>query len=343
MEKPGTGIIGEDVKGNGTIIAKETSKRKFMNGWTKSQEELMAAWADIAACYRWMHDKAEKRFSHLNLSMSIPIIILSTLTGTANFGIDSIVGDNLTHKKYASFIIGSVSLITGILGTLSNFLRFAQFQESHRVASVSWGKFQRLIAVELALHPNDRADCMDFLKLCRAELDRLIEQSPAIPPDVINAFENKFGKMEKIEKPEICGDIDHTKVYCDNNGRLQQIASDTVMFLRQRRKFMTELINDEIEKKIYNEINKRLASGATINKETNAVEQQIEIVISPKNEEKQEKQEKQENIIKNKVISIIDDNNTNDKVDDNSSADESSAEYSSEEDSNVKSKFVDKL
>lgn len=292
----------------GAIVAKETKKRKFMNGWTKPQEELMAAWADIASCYRWMHDRSEKRFSHLNLSMSIPIIILSTLTGTANFGIDSIVGDNPVHKKYASFAIGSLSLIAGLLGTLSNFLRFAQFQESHRVASVSWGKFQRLVAVELALHPNDRADCMDFLKLCRAELDRLIEQSPAIPPGVVSAFEKKFGKMEEIEKPEICGDIDHTKVYRDNDGRLKQVASDAMMFLRHRRKFMNELMNEEIERKIRQEINKRLDPTGRVSEE---VEPQIEVVVSPKKAKEEPKKEEVhvKPIEKNELLSIIDDDN----------------------------------
>jgi hypothetical protein len=307
MENSGTAGVSSGEVNAGAIVVKETKKRKFMNGWTKPQEELMAAWADIAACYRWMHDKAEKRFSHLNMSMSIPIIILSTLTGTANFGIDSIVGDNPQHKKYASFAIGSVSLIAGVLGTLGNFLRFAQFQESHRVSSVSWGKFQRLVAVELALHPNDRADCMDFLKLCRAELDRLIEQSPAIPPSIVHAFEKKFGKMEEIEKPEICGDIDHTKVYRDNDGRLRQVASDAVMFLRQRRKFMTELMNDEIDKKIRDEINKRLANGAKTNERYEEVEHRVEIKSNNVVETAAPTATPASAQVKNELLSIIDD------------------------------------
>jgi hypothetical protein len=308
MENPGSAPAPPLDGNTGAIVVKETKKRKFMNGWTKPQEELMAAWADIAACYRWMHDKSEKRFSHLNMSMSIPIIILSTLTGTANFGIDSIVGDNPDHKKYASFAIGSASLIAGILGTLGNFLRFAQFQESHRVASVSWGKFQRLVAVELALHPNDRADCMDFLKLCRAELDRLIEQSPAIPPGVVHAFEKKFGKMEEIEKPEICGDIDHTKVYRDNDGRLRQVASDAVMFLRQRRKFMTELMNEEIERKIRDEINKRLRNGAKMD-DIEEVKESAAVAINMNKEEESTSEVPVKEIPekKNELLSIIDD------------------------------------
>lgn len=283
MDSSQTLIADQNTGTGGAIIPKEIKKKKFMNGWTKPQEELMATWGDIAACYRWMHDKSDKKFTHLNMSMSIPIIILSTLTGTANFGIDSIVGDNPLNKKYASFVIGSVSLIAGILGTLSNFLRYAQLQESHRVAGVSWGKFQRLIAVELALHPNDRADCMDFLKLCRAELDRLIEQSPPIPTTIVSSFEKKFGKMESIQKPEICGDIDHTQVYRDNDGRLKQVASDALMFLRQRKKFMNELMNDEIERKIRDEIDKRMTNKIIKEDMVNSDEQLVQTTQSPKN------------------------------------------------------------
>jgi hypothetical protein len=297
--------VGDQATGNlGAIIPKEIKKKKFMNGWTKPQEELMATWGDIAACYRWMHDKSDKKFTHLNMGMSIPIIILSTLTGTANFGIDSIVGENQVLKKYASFVIGSVSLIAGILGTLSNFLRFAQLQESHRVAGVSWGKFQRLIAVELALHPNDRADCMDFLKICRAELDRLIEQSPPIPTGIVGSFEKKFGKMESIQKPEICGDIDHTQVYRDNDGRLRQVASDAVMFLRQRKKFMNELMNEEIERKIKEEIDKRMTNK--IIKENESIDNSIYDKFDETNEQIRSPT--------NTLIAIIDDDDDNDNT-----------------------------
>ena len=37
--------------------------RRFLNGWTKEQERLMAEWSDIAMCYRWLHDRAEKHYS----------------------------------------------------------------------------------------------------------------------------------------------------------------------------------------------------------------------------------------------------------------------------------------
>ena len=174
-----------------------------MNGWSKEQDQLMADWSDIAGCYRWMHDKAEKQYTRLNMNMTIPVIILSTLTGTASVGLSSIAGGNAEVGKYLNFGIGGLSLIAGILTTLNNFLRYAQLSESNRVAAVAWGKFQRLIAVELALNPNERMDSLDFLKICRADLDRLIEQSPAIPDNVIAEFEDEFRDMPKLRRPDI--------------------------------------------------------------------------------------------------------------------------------------------
>ena len=166
------------------------ARKKFLNGWAKEQENLMAEWADKAGCYRWLHDRCEKKYSSLNMSITIPVIILSTLTGTANFALGSFIPpDNPDLKNYVGAGIGIVSIFAGILTTLGNFLRYAQGSEAHRVAGISWGKFQRQIAVELAINPIERIDAMDFLKICRAELDRLIEQSPPIPDGIIAEFE----------------------------------------------------------------------------------------------------------------------------------------------------------
>ncbi len=164
----------------------------------------MAEWADKAGCYRWLHDRCEKKYSMMNMWITIPVIILSTLTGTANFALDGFVpADDPDMKKYAQAAIGGVSIFAGILTTLGNFLRFAQGSEAHRVAGIAWGKFQRQIAVELAIAPKDRIDCMDFLKICRAELDRLIEQSPPVPDDVILEFKKEFEDKPNVKKPEI--------------------------------------------------------------------------------------------------------------------------------------------
>ena len=186
--------------------------------WSREQEELLAVWADKALCYRWLHDLAEKKFTRLNNSIQIPVIILSTLTGATNVGIDSIFP--LSMKQYANIGIGVVSIATGIITTVGNFLRYAQNMEGHRVASVHWSKFHRNISVEIALHPDQRQDPVEFLTVCRAELDRLVEQSPSMPDDIIARFEARF-KDVQISKPEICNSLETTKIYKPSNGLSQ--------------------------------------------------------------------------------------------------------------------------
>ncbi len=142
--------------------------------------------------------------------------------------------------------------------TLGNFLRYAQGSESHRVAGIAWGKFQRQIAVELAIHPNERLDSMDFLKICRAELDRLIEQSPPIPDDVIKEFLTEFKDKKDIKKPEIVGGMEHTHVFEDRGQRLKVITGEMALNLMHKKKILRDSIVPDLEKMINTAVEKKI-------------------------------------------------------------------------------------
>ena len=224
-------------------------EKKFMNGWTPEVEQLMAEWADKAACYRWMHEKTERDFNTYNQYFTIPVIILSTLTGTANFGLSSMVPDP-DDQKMAQAVIGGVSLLTGIITTVANFLRYAQGSEANRTAGISWGKFQRLIAIELSLNPDERSDCMHFLKMCRTELDRLIEQSPPIPLDVIQAFKKEFLNFPTVRKPEIAGEIYHTNIFDGKDERTARMAAETALILQARQGVVSNIVLEELDSRV---------------------------------------------------------------------------------------------
>jgi hypothetical protein len=230
--------------------------KKFMNGWTNEQEVLMAEWSDIAACYRWLHDKAEKKYTRSNLNITIPVIILSTVTGAANFAVGSMVpADNDSAQQYVASGLGAISIFAGILTTLGNFFQYAQKSESHRACSIAWGKFQRLVQVELAINPMDRIEAMDFLKICRQDLDRLIEQSPGIPDDVIVCFEKEFNSIEGLKRPDICHGIEHTRVFNASKSRLSKIAAEAVLHLRYKKNILSTSVIPELDKKIEHALN----------------------------------------------------------------------------------------
>ena len=211
--------------------------------WTPEQEELLAEWSEKAQCYRWLHCYSERKYSKGHFAFTIPVIILSTLTGTANFGVDSYVPEE--HKKMASVIIGGVNILCGIMTTLQNFLRYAENMEAHRNSGILWSKFGRNIRIELALDRQRRKPASDFLKIFRSEYDRLIEQSPIIPEDAIISFKKKFKKKyTDIHRPDICNGLEKCNIYeSTEEERVSDIIASASQIMRSNLKTKSILPN----------------------------------------------------------------------------------------------------
>tara|TARA_R100001443_G_scaffold78102_2_gene85478 strand:- start:317 stop:964 length:648 start_codon:yes stop_codon:yes gene_type:complete len=195
--------------------------------WSPECEKLLAEWSEKGSCYRWLHTRSEKKYRTRYYCFSIPVIILSTLTGAMNVGMDSFIDDE--QRPTASAIVGGINIFAGILGTLQNFLKVAETMESHRASSVSWSKLGRNISIELAIDPIRRQNAHDFLSICRAEYDRLIEQSPTIDDDIIDSFKKKF-KNYDVSKPAITNGLDKCVIYTKNENReedLKQIKAES--------------------------------------------------------------------------------------------------------------------
>jgi len=270
------------------IFISNDNKLKNKSEWTTEQEMLLAEWAEKAACYRWLHSKSEKVYTSNHYNFSIPIIILSTLTGTANFGIESVPDK---YKRYTQMGIGGVNLFAGILGTLQSFFRYAELMEAHRNVEILWSKFQREITVELALAPRRRKEADKFLAVSRAQFDKLIEQSPPIPDKIINLFKTTFKKTTNIHKPDICNGIDPCNIYNPikkNSSSKLNIESKKSKFDKARKNLSMELasnvnqylnnkkispIKDNVFKKLDN---KSKTNDFCINKEENIVDNDIE-------------------------------------------------------------------
>ena len=177
--------------------------------WTPDHESILIDWADKAMCYRWLHSKANSKYNKLNSYFTIPVIIMSTITGTANFAAERVP---IAYRSYFSMGVGGVNIIAGIISTIQQFLKISELNEAHRVSSISWDKFYRKIRVELSKPPFERQNVSDFLKLCTEEFDRLMETSPQIDKSVIGKFHATFDKLDlDIKKPEICDSLESIK------------------------------------------------------------------------------------------------------------------------------------
>jgi len=157
--------------------------------WTSEHEEVLAEWADKSMCYNWLHTKSNEKYAARHKLYTIPVIIMSTLTGTANFAQDKIP---LSFRNYATMIIGAINIFAGIITTIQQFLKINELNEGHRVASVSWDKFYRRIKVELSKSPRERHPVKEFFITATEEYDRLMEAGPKIDHDIIEIFNMTF-------------------------------------------------------------------------------------------------------------------------------------------------------
>jgi hypothetical protein len=200
--------------------------------WTVEHEQILIEWADKAMCYRWLHSRSNMLYSTLNAWYTIPVIVISTLTGTANFAQERVP---LAYQNYYVMIVGGFNILAGIITTIQQFLKITQLNEAHRVSSIAWDKFYRNIKIEIAKHPNERIHATQMLKLCKEEFDRLMETSPVIPEKIITLFKESFKKSDnylKIIKPEICDVLVSTDNYRNHwyneentNKRIQEVIN----------------------------------------------------------------------------------------------------------------------
>lgn len=180
--------------------------------WSPEIEELLAEWAEVALCYQYLHNYSQRKYKKKYHHYQIPIIVLSTLTGTANFAADSYVPEDF--KQGFSACVGSLNIAAGIMGTLLAFLKYAEIYEGHRISALAWSKLSRNIEIELALHDAKRKPCKEFLKVMRSEYDNLLESSPNIDLDIIQLFNKKFkDDYPNVRKPVICNGLREIKPF----------------------------------------------------------------------------------------------------------------------------------
>jgi len=212
--------------------------------WHKQQEVVLKKWAETASSYRYLHDRSFQKYTSQNMWFAIPVIILSTITGTANFAQASFPD---SAKEIAPAIIGSLNLAAGLITTIAQFLRVSELLEGHRVASVAYGKFSRNITVELSLPIEERTiGGTEFLNNCRSELDKLIEQSPNIPMNILKKFEKKF-KDKEFMRPDIL-EISSVEIYVPDEEEQRKEREKIFKEEQEKRKKIIEEEKSTIEK-----------------------------------------------------------------------------------------------
>jgi hypothetical protein len=178
--------------------------------WSSQLEDILAKEGERCSGLSWLHTRAETLTSRYNAYVQVPVIILSTLAGTASVGSSTLFdGDT----KTSSIAIGLVSIGVGILNTLGGFFAFAKRSEAHRIAHLSYAKLAAKISIELSLPRDERMSAETLLTHVRETMERLAETTPNCPQSIVDQFNSKYKDEKVIALPTEVNGIHPIKIY----------------------------------------------------------------------------------------------------------------------------------
>jgi len=180
--------------------------------WDNELENLIKDECEICYSYYLLHNLSYIRYSQFNTYISLPVMILSTVTGATSMG-SSVLFNN---SNMASIGIGLIIILLNSLQAISSYYKFSQLSEGHKIASISFQKVSRYLEIELSLPRKERSTPKVILKVLKNEIDRLLETSPMIQPVIIDQYNKKY-KNEHAKKPAIVNGLKIVIINKDSN------------------------------------------------------------------------------------------------------------------------------
>ena len=181
--------------------------------WSEAIDTLLASWCDEAKCFEWMHTESYHMFESRSRMLMISSNVLTSVSGLVNL----IVGGVSVQGFQTSWIFGTVSILISITNMLQEKLGYSKSAIEHRSYATAWSVVRRKIEEELVIPRSSRKQCATFLKFVREDINKVsLDGNTKIPESILDQCLAKFGSIDKFSIPEICGKMEHTKIFVED-------------------------------------------------------------------------------------------------------------------------------
>jgi hypothetical protein len=152
------------------------------------------------------HDETEKRLRRFLFI----IHALSTVSGLSNI----ITGDDTIGWFKVSWIYGAITILLTSLSLLQEKLGLQEKALNHRKLAFQSLMIKMKIEEILSLPREARGDCKTFLRYIKSDINHsMLEKNASIPLHIRQDCLEKFGQIDNFNIPDVCGKIEHTKIY----------------------------------------------------------------------------------------------------------------------------------
>lgn len=191
--------------------------------WSNQLEDIIAGEGEKCRGLAWIHQRAEVETSTKNTRIMLPVIVLSTLSGTVSVGSSSLFAPE--YSNTVNIIVGLVSISVGVLNTINSFFAYSKRAEAHRIAHLNYSKLFTWVSVELSLPRAERLEPENMLKQLREQMERLAETTPSAPPHILADFRKEFDDYKDVTKPPETNGLARIKVFRSQLGTSSSTSS----------------------------------------------------------------------------------------------------------------------
>jgi hypothetical protein len=155
-------------------------------GFRSAAQQLLREWLRRARESQWGHYGAERSYLRVHYLIGLPLVVLTTFSGTSVF-----VTMSSTADQWFQLLVGTTSVVAAILGGLQTFLRSTDRAAAHRTAATNYASLRRRLEQAIALGTGSECDTA-LLDDVRDRLSELADRSPPIPQRVWRRTEKEL-------------------------------------------------------------------------------------------------------------------------------------------------------
>ena len=162
--------------------------------WTPKMDELLQDWRSRVYAAQSAYYEMAERLHRQNYLLGIPVIIVSSVVGTAVFA-------DWGKEGLFKWMVGSVSIVAAILASLQTFLKFGESATLHGAAADWFAAIRRDIDEVLALPSELRGHPKHTLDSIRQEINKAGQKSPELSERLWRQTARRFGVVEPPPSP----------------------------------------------------------------------------------------------------------------------------------------------
>ncbi len=157
---------------------------------TEKLDELLSKWRTRLFVNMWLQERSMYFYESVNNALTYPIIVISSISSATLFS---------TNNVAIKYIVGGLSLVTGILTSISRQMRPAELYQQYAMTTLRYQALIRRIETYLSLPMTMREDDpITFMRKIELEMSALMENQVNPPPYVKDLFQKRFGSLDQV-------------------------------------------------------------------------------------------------------------------------------------------------